>query len=119
MLVQGQRPGEGEWLSGKVNKRVSLSPYVIGIRNDERYMHVDHMRPRTFQECFPPSVQVPSANHDFPACSQAVVSRRSLRSPVLIDGARETSDAEQVNKLADDAKKKTGPPTGHSISAES
>lgn len=105
VLVQGLRPGEGEWLSGKVNKRVSLSTYVIGIGNEERYVHVDHMRPRTFQECVPPSVQVPSANPEFPACSQAVVSRRSLGSPVPIDGARETSDAEQVDEQADDANK--------------
>ncbi|XP_049272464.1 uncharacterized protein LOC125758846 [Rhipicephalus sanguineus] len=56
-------------------------------------------------ECFPPSVQVPSANPEFPACSQAVVSRRSLGSPVPIDGARETSDAEQVDEQADDANK--------------
>ncbi|KAL1484486.1 hypothetical protein MTO96_032548 [Rhipicephalus appendiculatus] len=94
VLVQGLRPGEGEWLSGKVNKRVSLSTYVIGIGNEERYVHVDHMRPRTFQECLPPSVQVPSANYELPACLQDVVSRRSLGSPVPIDGARETSDAE-------------------------
>ncbi|KAL1478884.1 hypothetical protein MTO96_052301 [Rhipicephalus appendiculatus] len=105
VLVQGLRPGEGEWLSGKVNKRVSLSTYVIGIGNEERYVHVYHMRPRTFQECFPPSVQVPSANYELPACPQDVVSRRSLGSPVPIDGARETSDAEQVDEQADDTNK--------------
>ncbi|KAL1457367.1 hypothetical protein MTO96_043492 [Rhipicephalus appendiculatus] len=105
VLVQGLRPGEAEWLSGKVNKRVSLSTYVIGIGNEERYVHVDHMRPRSFEECFPPSVQVPSGNYELPACTQDVVSRRSLGSPVPIDGARETSDAEQVDEQADDTNK--------------
>ncbi|KAL1439184.1 hypothetical protein MTO96_047400 [Rhipicephalus appendiculatus] len=69
VLVQGLRPGDGEWLSGKVNKRV------------------------------------PSANYELPACTQDVVSRRSLGSPVHIDGARETSDAEQVDEQADDTNK--------------
>ncbi|KAL1477224.1 hypothetical protein MTO96_035912 [Rhipicephalus appendiculatus] len=114
VLVQGLRPGEGEWLSGKVNKRVSLCTYVIGIGKEERYVHVDHTRPRTFQECFPPSVQVPSANYELPACLQDVVSRRSLGSPVPIDGARETSDAEQVDEQADDTTKEPVPLLGPS-----
>ncbi|KAL3198701.1 hypothetical protein MRX96_053772, partial [Rhipicephalus microplus] len=105
VLVQGLRPGEGEWLSGKVKKRESLSTYVIGIGNEERYVHVDHMRPRTFQECFPPSVQVPSANYELPACTQDVVPRRSLGAPVPIEGARETADPDQVEEQAEDTNK--------------
>lgn len=104
VLVQGLRPGEGEWLSGKVNKRVSSSTYVVGIGNEERYVHVDNLRPRTFQECFPQSVHAPSPNLEPPACSQDIVSRRSQGAhPVNDSGARETVHAPSPN---------TEPPAG-------
>ncbi|KAL1466497.1 hypothetical protein MTO96_026655 [Rhipicephalus appendiculatus] len=59
VLVQGLRPGEGEWLSSKVNKRVSPIP-IDGARETSEAEQVDEQADNTNKE--PVTLLCPSSS---------------------------------------------------------
>ncbi|KAL3214907.1 hypothetical protein MRX96_006998 [Rhipicephalus microplus] len=49
VLVQGLRPGDPKWLIGVVDRRCSAVTYLVRVGFENRFMHVDDLRPRYFE----------------------------------------------------------------------
>ncbi|KAL3225854.1 hypothetical protein MRX96_025333 [Rhipicephalus microplus] len=50
VLVKGLYPDDDKWLLGTIAQRCSACTYIVRIEDEDRYVHADNLRLRTFQE---------------------------------------------------------------------
>ncbi|XP_037518364.1 uncharacterized protein K02A2.6-like [Rhipicephalus sanguineus] len=50
VLVKGLRPDDDKWLLGTIAQRCSACTYIVRVGDEDRYVHADNLRLRTFQE---------------------------------------------------------------------
>ncbi|XP_049273703.1 uncharacterized protein K02A2.6-like [Rhipicephalus sanguineus] len=77
VLVQGLRPGDPKWLIGVIERRCSAVTYLVRVGSENRFTHVDNLRPRYFESveegpserpCFVPS-SIPDPGSEAPPTS--------------------------------------------------
>ncbi|KAH8042445.1 hypothetical protein HPB51_023455 [Rhipicephalus microplus] len=75
--VQGLRPGDPKWLIGVIERRSSAVTYLVRVGSEDRFMHVENLRPRYFESgeegpserlCFAPS-SIPDPESEAPPTS--------------------------------------------------